>query len=248
MAKKASGRKTAKKRPAAKKAARKTTATRTTSKRKSAARKTSTKRKNVSTARRKVAARAAATRADRQNPTPQPRPSKLAVAATAVKGALAGAVAVVGDKLPWTSSAKPDAIALLEADHRRFEKLLKQGEETTERARKGRAELLRALTADLNAHELMEEQVLYPALKTHPEARDIVLEGYQEHHLADIIVKELHEVATNDERWGAKFKVLKESIEHHIQEEEGEMFRTARAVLSHEELHQLGAQMQKLRT
>lgn len=249
MAKKASGRKTAKKRPAAKKTVRKKTATTSrTSARRSAARKTSTKRKNVSTARRKAAARAAATRAEQQNPTPEPRPSTLALAATAVKGALAGAVAVVGDKLPWTASDKPDAIALLEADHRRFENLLKQGEATTQRSRKGRAELLRTLTADLNVHELMEEKVLYPALKAHPEAKDIVLEGYQEHHVADLIVKELHEVATDDARWGAKFKVLKESIEHHIQEEEGKMFRTARAVLSHLELHELGAQMQKLRT
>ena len=70
-----------------------------------------------------------------------------------------------------------------------------------------------------------------------------MLEGYQEHHIADIIVNELHDVAKDDEQWGAKFKVLKENLEHHIQEEEGEMFRTARAVLSREELHTLGARM-----
>ena len=52
----------------------------------------------------------------------------------------------------------------------------------------------------------------------------IVLEGFQEHHVADIIVKELHQVAKDNEQWGAKFKVLKESLEHHIQEEEGEIF------------------------
>jgi hemerythrin-like domain-containing protein len=164
-----------------------------------------------------------------------------------VRGALAGAVAVVADRLPWTANAEPDAIALLETDHRRFEDLMKQGEETTERARTTRRELLDTLTRELNAHELAEEKVLYPALKEHPEAKDIVLEGYQEHHVADILVRELHAVATDDERWGAKFKVLKESLEHHIQEEEGTMFRTARAVFSHEELHEMGARMQKLK-
>jgi hypothetical protein len=56
----------------------------------------------------------------------------------------------------------------------------------------------------------------YPALRAHPEAKDIVLEGYQEHHVADLIVKELHAVQKDDEQWGAKFKVLKENIEHHI--------------------------------
>lgn len=248
MARKASVGKTANQRTAGKQTARrKKTVTRKASARKSSVRKTSATRKNVTTARRKIAARAAATRAERQHPTPEPRPSKLAVAATALKGALAGAVAVVGDRLPWTGSDTPDAIALLEAEHRRFEKLLEQGVHTTERARKGRAELLRTLTADLDVHELMEEQVLYPALQGHREAREIVLEGFQEHHVADMIVNELHEVATNDAQWGAKFKVLKESLEHHIKEEEGEMFRTARAVLSHQELHELGARMQKLR-
>ena len=143
------------------------------------------------------------------------------------------------------SAAQPDALEILEREHRRFEELLKQGEETTERARSTRRELLATLTAELNAHELMEEKVLYPALQGHPEAREIVLEGFEEHHVADLIAKELHEVATNDEVWGAKFKVLKESIEHHIQEEEGNMFRLARGIFSREELRLLGARMLK---
>jgi hemerythrin-like domain-containing protein len=84
-------------------------------------------------------------------------------------------------------------------------------------------------------------------LQAHPEARDIVLEGFQEHHVADVIVKELHDVARDHEQWGAKFKVLKESIEHHIQEEEGPMFRTARGVLSREELQDMGARMKKMK-
>jgi hypothetical protein len=148
--------------------------------------------------------------------------------------------------MPWTTDEN-DPIVLLEADHRRFEEWLKQGEETSERASTGRTELLDRLTAELNVHELIEEKILYPALKAHPEAREIVLEGYQEHHVADLIVAELRELATDDEKWAAKFKVLKENIEHHIEEEEGEMFRTARAVMSREELNQLGAQMKALR-
>lgn len=213
---------------------------------KTTARKTARKAAAPKTARRKTASRAAATRSQRQKPSPKPK-SRLSSAGIAVRGALAGAVAVVADRLPWTRSDKPDAIALLESDHRRFEDLLKQGEETTERAKKTRRELLDTLTRELNAHELKEEKVLYPALQQHPEAKDIVLEGYQEHHVADLIVNELHQVATDDEQWGAKFKVLKESIEHHIQEEEGEMFRTARGIFSHEELHELGARMEKLK-
>jgi hemerythrin-like domain-containing protein len=162
---------------------------------------------------------------------------------------LAGAVRGVARRMPGRAgaSAKEDAIELLEREHRRFEQLLKDGEETTERARKGRRELLATLTSELNAHELMEEKVLYPALQSHPQAREIVLEGYEEHHVADLIVAELQQVATNDEQWGAKFKVLKENIEHHIQEEEGEMFRTARGLFSREELLALADRMRALR-
>ena len=162
---------------------------------------------------------------------------------------LAGAVRGVTRRMPGRAgtSAKEDAIELLEREHRRFEQLLKDGEETTERARQGRRELLATLTSELNAHELMEEKVLYPALQSHPQAREIVLEGYEEHHVADLIVAELQQVATNDEQWGAKFKVLKENIEHHIQEEEGEMFRTARGLFSREELLALADRMRALR-
>jgi hemerythrin HHE cation binding domain-containing protein len=155
-------------------------------------------------------------------------------------------VAAVTKRLPWSGSDQ-DAIALLEKDHRRFEQLLKQGEKTTGRAGKERTELLNALTTELTLHELVEEKILYPALKAHPEARDIVLEGYQEHHIADVLTQELHTLPADDERWGAKFKVLKESLEHHIQEEEGDMFRKARGIFSREDLQALGAQMAKMK-
>ena len=164
-----------------------------------------------------------------------------------VRGAAAGAVAAVARRLPWARDEN-DPVVLLETDHRRFEELLKQGEETTARAVKRRTALLDMLTAELNVHEAIEEKILYPALKSHPQARDLVLEGYQEHHVADLIVKELHGLARDDEKWGAKFKVLKENIEHHIEEEEKNMFPTARGIMSREELNELGARMKTLRS
>ncbi len=219
--------------------------------RSSGARSKSTARKQKATqaasasARKKTAARAAASRSNRKKSVTQP--SRLASAATAARGAVAGAVAAVTNRLPWSSNAE-DAITLLETDHRRFEDLLKRGEETTERAVKGRTDLLRTLTAELHLHELVEEKILYPALKAHPEARDIVLEGYEEHHVADVLTRELHDLPTDDEKWGAKFKVLKESLEHHIAEEESDMFRRARGIFSRKDLQQLGATMVKMKS
>jgi hypothetical protein len=198
------------------------------------------------TARKKTSARAAAVRRRRER-TPPPKPSRLSTAATVLRGVVAGAVAAVTSKV-GAGASTPDALEILEREHRRFEELLKQGDDTTERARATRRELLAMLTGDLNVHELMEEKVLYPALQAHPQAREVVLEGFQEHHFADVILKELHEVATNDEAWGAKFAVLKENVQHHIDEEERIMFRLARGIFSPDELRLLAARMQKVRS
>ena len=77
-----------------------------------------------------------------------------------------------------------DAIALLKADHDKVKKLLSDGEETTERAEKGRTELFATLKEEMLIHERIEEEIFYPALKSHPKAKDIVLEGYEEQRAA----------------------------------------------------------------
>lgn len=175
------------------------------------------------------------------------QPSAATKAAVNVKGAVKGAVVAFTRRLPGGDTGM-DAITLLETDHRRLEDLLKRGEETTGRAERERKTLLDTIAQELTIHETIEERVLYPALKEYPEARDIVLEGVQEHHVADLIMKELYDTAVSDEDWGPKFKVFKENIEHHIKEEEGPMFRTARGVMTREELLQLGAKMAAMKT
>ena len=140
-----------------------------------------------------------------------------------------------------------DAIALLKADHDKVKKLLADGEDTTERAEKTRTELFDTLKSEMLIHERIEEEIFYPALKSHPKARDIVLEGYEEHHVVDEIMGELEATDVTDETWGAKFKVMKENIEHHIEEEEGDMFKQARQILDTDELEELGARMLELK-
>jgi hypothetical protein len=140
-----------------------------------------------------------------------------------------------------------DALSLLKADHDKVKKMLAEGEETTDRAEKTRTELFATLKAELMIHERIEEEIFYPALKSHPKAKDIVLEAYEEHHVVDEIMGELEATDVNDETWGAKFKVMKENIEHHIEEEEGEMFKQARSVFETEELETLGARMMELK-
>jgi hemerythrin-like domain-containing protein len=136
-----------------------------------------------------------------------------------------------------------DAISMLKADHDKMKKLLDELETTTERGVKTRAELFSTIKGELTIHELIEEEIFYPALKDHPKAEDIVLEGYEEHHVVDLLMAELEDLDVADETWGAKAKVMKENIEHHIEEEEGEMFPQARQVFDRRELEDLGARM-----
>ena len=138
-----------------------------------------------------------------------------------------------------------DAIALLKADHDKVKKLLNELETTTERGVKTRAELFSTIKGELTVHEIIEEEIFYPELKAHPKAKDIVLEGFEEHHVVDLLMSELEALPVEDETWGAKALVMKENIEHHIEEEEGEMFKTARSVFDKAELEELGARMEQ---
>jgi hypothetical protein len=145
---------------------------------------------------------------------------------------------------PLEGEAMPNAIELLESDHEKVKKLLEQGDDTTERAVKTRTELFAEIKKEMEVHEAIEEEIFYPALKEHPKAKDIVLEGYEEHHVVDQIIAELAETSVEDERWAAKFAVMKENVEHHIEEEEDDMFAKARDVFTKEELEALGERME----
>jgi hemerythrin-like domain-containing protein len=136
-----------------------------------------------------------------------------------------------------------DAISLLEEDHRNMKKLLSELESTTERGVKTREELFATVKDELTVHETIEEEIFYPALKQHPKTKEIALEAYEEHHVVDMVMAEIEDVPHDDETWGAKFKVMKENIEHHIEEEENEMFKQARQVFEEDELEALGEQM-----
>jgi hypothetical protein len=136
-----------------------------------------------------------------------------------------------------------NAISLLEEDHRKMKKLLSELESTTERGVKTREELFATVKDELTVHETIEEEIFYPALKEHPKTKEIALEAYEEHHVVDMVMAEIEGVAYDDEKWGAKFKVMKENIEHHIEEEENEMFKQARQALEESELEALGERM-----
>lgn len=137
-----------------------------------------------------------------------------------------------------------NAIDLLKEDHEKVTELFEKLEPTTERAVKKREELFEKLRNELEIHAQIEEEIFYPALKESDETRDIVLESYEEHKIVKQLLEEMDTLGKESEEWTAKLTVLKENVEHHVEEEEGEMFKSARKVLSKEQLEDLGAQME----
>ena len=137
-----------------------------------------------------------------------------------------------------------DAVALLKKDHALVKDLLKKmdEEEDTDQLKN----MFEQLMDELGVHERIEEEIFYPALQKLPKAREDVLESFEEHHLVDEIVSEM-DVETNDEKWKAKFTVMKENIEHHIKDEEEKLFPKAEELLGEKKLGELGAQMADLK-
>lgn len=136
-----------------------------------------------------------------------------------------------------------DAIELLEKDHRKVEKLFAQLEKIDEKNAAKREELFEQLKEELDLHAEVEETIFYPVLKEADKTREITMEGYEEHHVVKAILAEMESTDIESEQWTAKLTVLKENVEHHVEEEEGEMFKKAKKELSKDELKDLGERM-----
>ena len=136
------------------------------------------------------------------------------------------------------------ATDLLKKQHKEVKALFKKVE-GTENARQ-RRQLLNEISQSLEGHTLIEEEIFYPAVRglQTEQAEEMVLEAYEEHHVVKLVLAELPRVNPEDERFEAKMTVLAELVEHHADEEEKEMFKTAQK-LAKDELQSLGAQMEE---
>ena len=140
-----------------------------------------------------------------------------------------------------------NAIELLKADHEKVRGLLSQLADSTKRAEKTRTQLLEQIRLELDVHTQIEEEIFYPAFKDAVGESDdeaTVFEALEEHRAAgELVLPDLLATDVTSDRFSGRAKVLKELVEHHAKEEEKEMFKTAREVLSREQLDQLGEQM-----
>jgi hemerythrin superfamily protein len=137
-----------------------------------------------------------------------------------------------------------DSLELLESEHDDLEALVAK----LEKARGASARHL--FTAVKDQHELieaLEETYLYPSLRDDDLARDIVLEGAEEHRLLDTLLQQLSQLNPDDPTWQPKVHVLKVDLEHHLGEEEAELFPKVRLVLDADKLQHLYRKMESFK-
>ncbi|ROL64838.1 hemerythrin domain-containing protein [Pseudomonas vranovensis] len=143
-----------------------------------------------------------------------------------------------------------NAIDLLKADHQTVKALLTQLSESTERGIKKRSELLAKLEMEVALHTRLEEEILYPAYKKAGAKEQVIMyhEAKEEHRTVDsLVLPDLKVTDPGTPEFSGRVKVLKELLEHHIEEEETEMFPQAKKLLGKDVLEAMGEQMEMMK-
>ncbi|WP_407441096.1 hemerythrin domain-containing protein [Rhodococcus sp. (in: high G+C Gram-positive bacteria)] len=137
-----------------------------------------------------------------------------------------------------------DALVILKNDHKEIRKLFRDFRSAGDNAVKTKSAIVDKIITALTVHTYIENEVLYPRVRDLvPELEDDVLESYEEHHVADVLISELAAMSPGDERFDAKTTVLIENVEHHIEEEEDEWFPQVRESLGRKTLQEIGAEL-----
>lgn len=137
-----------------------------------------------------------------------------------------------------------DAIVLLKEDHKQIRKVFRDFESAGEDATARKGKLVDTMIELLTQHTYIENEVMYPRVREQlPDLEDDVLESYEEHHVADVLVMELASMQPSDERFDAKTTVLIENVRHHMDEEEQDWFPKVRDGLGRKALQQIGEEL-----
>jgi hemerythrin superfamily protein len=139
--------------------------------------------------------------------------------------------------MPSTQTPQ-DAVALLEADHKAVKKLFDEFKDAKDERK---SELVAQICQELKVHMQIEEELFYPAVKSALDDHELVPEGKVEHDSVKVLMAKVEGVAPGGDEYDAEVHVMGELIEHHVKEEEEDMFPAARK--SKLDLKELGARM-----
>lgn len=131
---------------------------------------------------------------------------------------------------------------LLKEDHREVEELIAQLEEGADK------ETFLKLKSSLELHTQIEENIYYPALEGKDETDELVTDAYQEHDEVDELLEEMSGTDIESDEFQLLLKQLKDSIKHHVKEEENELFPKSEEVLGAEKLEKMGDEMEKMKS
>ena len=141
-----------------------------------------------------------------------------------------------------------DAIVLLKTDHKDIREQFRRFQQAGENAAVAKGRIVEKIIELLTVHTYLENEVMYPEVRRLlPDLQDDVLESYEEHHVADLLVAELAAMTPDAERFDAKTTVLFENVSHHMDEEEQDWFPKVREGLGRKQLQDLGARMIELK-
>lgn len=138
----------------------------------------------------------------------------------------------------------PDAVELLLGQHDEIRRLFSEFEQLSPRPSQKKQKLVRDVITNLMKHAQIEEQVFYPAVRDELQDQDHeVDEDLEEHHVAELLLSELDSMAPEAPRYDAKVTVLIETVTHHLEEEEEQLFPRVREEMAARRRRELGAAM-----
>ena len=135
-----------------------------------------------------------------------------------------------------------NALDILKQDHQKVKGLFQEIRKDSDRGRQ--KELFDKIDTELEIHTHIEETVFYPAVDEHEEFKDMIAEALEEHQEVKSLLDELEELGADDHDFGSKLQQLMEAVEHHVEEEEGEMFPKIQEVFDEDELEELGRDLE----
>lgn len=136
-----------------------------------------------------------------------------------------------------------NAIKLLKDDHNEFRSLFSSYKASDKYQEK--YNIFKQIKEKLDVHTHIEETIFYPEVRKKEGLEEITKEGIEEHHVGDLLVREISDLTEESDKFEPKMDVLIESTEHHLQEEEGKMFPKVEEKFSEEKLEELGQKMEK---
>ena len=142
---------------------------------------------------------------------------------------------------------KRELFSLIKADHRKVEGIFAKIEKTSEKAVNTREKLYDELQFELRVHSEAEEKAIYPSLKDEEETEEIGYESVEEHGIVKFLLGKLDETPCDSKEWTAQITALKEAVEHHVEEEEDEMFSKMKKAFNKEELEEFAQRFSEVK-